>query len=57
MAFKYLVFSLDDNSVEGTDDEKIALEYSDVENFIVVSTLQGMWLTSGDEVKIEELKA
>ena len=57
MKFRFYVTDLNNGSVSGTDDPDLAADISLSEDFFVVDSESGMWLSAnGDHVYIQEFK-
>lgn len=57
MKFRFYVTDLNNGSVSGTDDPDLAADISLSEDFFVVDSESGMWLSAnGDQVYIQEFK-
>jgi hypothetical protein len=57
MKFRFYVTDLTNGSVSGTDDPDLAADVSLSEDFFVVDSESGMWLSAnGDQVDIQEFE-
>ena len=57
MKFRYYITDINNGIVSGTDDSDLAHDLSLSEDFFVVDSESGMWLSAnGDHVYIQEFK-
>lgn len=57
MKFRYYITDLFDSVVRGTNSENAAKEYSQLDEYFVVDTERGVWITSPiSEEEITEIK-
>ncbi len=52
--FRYYISDPFDGCYRGTNDSKVAQDFADCEDYFVVDTVTGMWLTSDGPVEIKE---
>ena len=57
MKFRYYITSMFDGNITGTNDTSRAVDYAECEDFFVVDTETGEWLTPDGPANIEEKKA
>ena len=54
--FRYIITDLFNGCVVGTDDEDMAMDLSTVDEYSVVDTETGSWITGEEPLEIEEYK-
>ena len=52
--FKYYITDLHEGAIQGTNDDKLAAELSTSEDYFVLETETGMWLTVDGAQAVEE---
>ena len=55
MKFRFYITSLFSGSIEGTDDIQAANDCAGCEDFFVVDSEAGMWITCGGHVEIQDI--
>lgn len=55
--FRFYVTDTFDGCIKGTDDESVAKDYAQSEDFFVLDTQTGKWLSVEGSVEIKEAKA
>jgi hypothetical protein len=54
--FRYIITDLYNGCVVGTDDAEVAKSLSNVDEYFVVDTETGSWITGEEPLEIEEYK-
>lgn len=54
--FRYYITDLFNGCIVGTNNTQDALDMSACEDYFVVDTETGMWLTSGGEEEVQQLR-
>ena len=54
MKFRFYITDLVDGDIKGTNDEELARQYAYSEDFFIVDTETGMWLSIVKDLEIEE---
>lgn len=55
MKYKFYITDTFDGQVVGTNDEQKANEFSQTEDFFVVDSEKGLWLTPEGKIEVKEL--
>ncbi len=56
MSFRFYITDLNEGLIRGTDDEKMAKEFAECEDYFVVDTENNLWLQVGNKSnEIEEM--
>jgi hypothetical protein len=56
MSFRYYISDLHDGTIKGTNDQEVADSLSHCEEYFVVDTETGNWISFGDTETIQEFK-
>ena len=56
MKFRYYITDMHSGSIHGSDSAEVAASLRHSEDYFVVDTETGMWLTSGDDVDIQNIE-
>ena len=56
MKFRYYITDTFNGAIKGTNDEKKASEFAACQEFFVLDTLTGIWITDEGPQEIEEVK-
>lgn len=57
MKFRYYISDLENGNVAGTDSEQTARDFAQSEEYFVVDTKTGQWLTDDQDIDIKDISA
>ena len=55
MKFRYIITDLFDGALKGTNDDQVAKDYSNCEDFFVYDSKEGSWLSFEELIPVESV--